>query len=117
MCQLFLFDWQHYLTSIKCYGTILFVFISFLPFLMKLSASQIIGFIGTSALLFALSFESLTGIGAALDANRANVEARVRLTQTSEDTGNTDEEAVKANMNALDQYNATVKTERRIYSL
>jgi len=81
---------------------------------MKHLASYIIG-LSSIMSLFALRIENQIGIGAALDQNRANVESRVRLVQTSKDTGNTNETAVKKNMTALDSFNRTLKTERRLY--
>ena len=74
---------------------------------------NIISFLSTSALIMALSFESITGIGANLEANRSNVQARVRLAQTS--YSGTNEAAVLANMSALDSYKETLDIEKALY--
>lgn len=82
---------------------------------MAATAKKIIGFIGTSAFLFAFTFEGLLGLGANLDANRALMEERVRVSQTSFD--GVHEAAVEANMSALDSYNETLKIEQKLYDL
>lgn len=74
---------------------------------------SIIGFAASSAFVFAFTFEGLTGLGANLEANRALMEERVRLGQTS--FGNVSEEAVVRNMAELDKYNATLQTEYKLF--
>ena len=71
--------------------------------------------IGLSSLsfVFAFMYEGQIGLGANLEANRALLEERVRINQTSY-TG-VNETAVTANMSALDEYNETLKTEYRVY--
>lgn len=67
----------------------------------------------SSAFVFAFTFEGLIGLGANLERNRALMEERVRVSQTSYD--GTNELAVDRNMSALDQYNGTLKAEYKIY--
>ena len=63
--------------------------------------------------VFAFVYEGRTNLGANIESNRALMETRVRLSQTS--NGAVSEEAVDANMSALDSYNQTLKAEYALF--